>query len=172
MRALPIGALLLCFAVVVCEAPKTADREVSGSAQTSQSAHSVPVEREEPEDSGATSGVHLACLDPDSLKDGSVKLVFSDVDADDETGDLSGLEFTFELRGDSWSGAMREAVGEFSRPLALDSLAVDPVSFAVSFRVPEESDTTRFEGTLACDTLRGALKVFGYTYPSRFARIR
>ena len=89
-----------------------------------------------------------ACNDADSL-------IFSNVEASPEDQDLSGLEIVLRRRDGAWTGASREAAGEFGAFATLADFKADSVPGPISFSFHDESDTTLFRGQIFCDSLAG-----------------
>lgn len=102
---------------------------------------------------------------------GADTLIFSDVRSAHQTGDLSGFQFALTLSGASWTGFSREATGELGAPQPLVELSVDVASGATAFAVPNGPDSSRFSGTMSCDSLFGWFKAYRST-PGRWSVYR
>jgi len=98
-------------------------------------------------------------------------LVFSDVRSVEQTGDLSGFQFAL-IRGDTgWGGVSREAAGELGPPMPLVEVTIEAASRATAFVVPNGPDSSRFSGTMSCDSLFGWFKAYRST-PARWSVYR
>ena len=113
----------------------------------------------------------LACLSPDSGA-----LAFGRIAVDSaETGDASGVQFTFELHGDSLRGFVRDARGEIPPRAPLKGLQVFSEGDSISFWYGDKTKYFR-RYQLRCDSLSGSARFFvtassnGVTRPSSLAR--
>lgn|GEM_PF-6646514 len=110
--------------------------------------------------SDAVVPVPLACMDVDSDSPETRTLTYSNVITSDITGDMSGLEFAFRWNGGVWEGTSRKAAGELGLPRPMEALLVDSASWSISFMIPNSRDTSRFQGSLSCDSLWGTYKTY------------
>jgi hypothetical protein len=83
-------------------------------------------------------------------------LVFGSIEADDVTGDESGLELLFEFVGDSVRGSFRRAAGETTQPYAIDGLRLGRVADSISFWYTTGGRNIYYvRARLSCDSLWG-----------------
>ena len=73
---------------------------------------------------------------------------------DAETGDVSGFKIEFRVNGDSVTGLIREAVGEWGAPYALSNIRESGLH-RLAFTATDGTDTARFVGQVSCDSLWG-----------------
>ncbi len=100
-------------------------------------------------------GTALPCLSRDSLATLQQRLVYSDVEKDSATGDLSGLELTLLTARTPWEGSVREGRGGMSKPWPLIGLLYDSSQHSLFFKLSKGSDTGFFQGRLSCDSVWG-----------------
>ena len=97
---------------------------------------------------------HLSCLSPDST------LAYGTIEVDSgETGDASGIQFTFGVRGDSLEGFVRDARGETPPAVPLKDVRVYAMGDSLSFWY---GDRTRYfrRYQFRCDGLSGTARRF------------
>lgn len=103
----------------------------------------------------------LACADPYTDSSPATRMVFSDMEQDTEsTGDIVGLEVVFQDSAGSWIGHARQADGELGSWRRLLDLVLDPRDRRLSFVLPADSDSARFNGTISCMRVQGELRAF------------
>jgi len=86
-------------------------------------------------------------------------LIFGKISVSPETGDASGLEFSFEVFGDSLRGAYRGAAGEVSRPGALQGLRYDQATDSVAFWYTTGGRNIYYvRGRITCSAFDGTIR--------------
>jgi hypothetical protein len=94
-----------------------------------------------------------SCVEGDSV-------VFSTVEASEESGDIAGFELVLRRTASGWAGTGREAVGDFTGTMPLLAVRLQPpdsVSLAMPLDVGStpSTDTLVFRGRADCESLRG-----------------
>jgi hypothetical protein len=99
---------------------------------------------------------HLACLSPDS---GTIAYGVIQVDTG-ETGDASGVQFSFKMHGDTLKGFVRNATGETPPALPLQDLRSFAMGDSVSFWFGEEDERDIRRYRFTCEELSGTARPF------------
>lgn len=108
------------------------------------------------QDQPAKTASRFPCLSPDSGT-----LAYGDMLVDSaETGDVSGVQFTFQMRGDTLQGFVRDASGEIPPRLPLQGLKTFAMGDSISFWFGDEhnQDIRRYQ--FRCDQLVGTAQPF------------
>jgi hypothetical protein len=88
-------------------------------------------------------------------------MVFSDVETESRTGDLTGYEVSFTKAQNRWTGQIRQAGGELMPPTPLRDVVLDETSgsvtfwYAASLTQPGDKDSVLFSGSVGCRGLIG-----------------
>jgi hypothetical protein len=85
-------------------------------------------------------------------------LYFGSAASDSETGEVSGIEYGFEVTTDGVRGGVRRGVGAWGAPLALDSLSRMPGSDSLTFFFTT-GGRNLYRGTVLvrCDSMLGIM---------------
>ena len=83
-------------------------------------------------------------------------LIFSNLVAAPGTEDVSGFQISLRPSTPVWTGSFRIAEGELGRVNHdFVDLRLDVARGTISFRLPEDGDTSSYSGTFRCDSLSG-----------------
>ena len=102
---------------------------------------------------------HLPCFAPDSLR--ARPLTFGPIDQSEESGDWSGVEFSFTTAGDTIIGQVRDARGGLPPGRPLEELSYDAVTDSLTLSYGSGSGT-RYIHRLRpnCGQLTGVGRLF------------
>jgi hypothetical protein len=102
------------------------------------------------QESPVTTQSRVPCLSPDS---GTLAYGTIAVDSSGETGDASGIQYTFNLEGDSLRGFVRDATGEIPPRLPLKDVHTFANGDSLSFVFGDEGDQNIHRYRFSCDAL-------------------
>jgi len=77
-----------------------------------------------------------------------------------ETGDVSGVQFTFQMHGDTLRGFVRDASGEIPPRLPLNDLKTFAMGDSISFWFGDEHNKDFRRYQFRCDQLVGTAQPF------------
>lgn len=117
--------------------------------------------REAPADI-ATANVPTTIAPTNCLEaEGTVNLVFSNVERSEETGDLSGTAYRFECsESGRWRGDVRLARGEMGDPMPIEVDVMSHLSDSLRFHFGTGDALTTFDGRISCDSIWGRVSMF------------
>jgi hypothetical protein len=100
----------------------------------------------------------LACLAPDSLRESSDTLRYSNLRIHEETGDLLGSDLQLVRRGGQWAGRIALAEGSLSEYAPTRGVSVDPASGSITLDWDFDKRPASFHGMLTCPALIGEFR--------------
>ncbi len=104
------------------------------------------------------------CLVPDFMQGNRHTLVYSDFGVDTAyTGDISGVRMYIHRDSSGWSGDYQEAAGEWGSVHPGVEIDLNEATGSLSLNVPhgpDLPDTTRFQGTISCDSIWGTQTIY------------
>jgi hypothetical protein len=100
----------------------------------------------------------LPCLAPDSLRDSSDTLRYSNLRVHEETGDLLGSDLQLVRRGGQWVGRIALAEGSLSEYAPTHEVSLDPASGSLTLAWDFEKRPASFHGMLTCSALIGEFR--------------